>query len=69
MLDGLRVNVLFNSISVISGRWADDSEWLCAMEPRLWLRRFRLERGLNSGPLYQQAGAKATELPGLLSTS
>ena len=52
-MDDLRFYVLFNSISVISGRWADDNERLCAMEPRLRLRRFRLERGSNSGPLDQ----------------
>ena len=56
-MDDLRFYVLFNSVSVISGRWADDSETLCAMEPRLRLRRFRLERGSNSGPLDQQASA------------
>ena len=39
--------------SVISGRWADDNERLCAMEPRLRLGRFRLERGSNPGPLDQ----------------
>ena len=44
-MDYLRFYVLFNSISVISGRWADDNERLCAMEFRLRLRRFRLERG------------------------
>ena len=33
----------FNSISVISGRGMDDNERLCAMELRLWLRRFHLE--------------------------
>ena len=32
--------VLFNSISVISGRCLDDTERLCAMELRLRLRRF-----------------------------
>ena len=37
-MDVLRFYVLFNSISVISGRWADDNERLCAMEPRIdWL--------------------------------
>ena len=35
----------------ISGRWANDDERLSAMEPHLRLRRFRLERGLNPGPL------------------
>ena len=39
----LRFYVLFNSISVISGRCLDDSETLRAMELRLWLRRFHLE--------------------------
>ena len=52
-MDDLQFYVLFNSISVISGRWADDNERLCAMEPRLRVRRFRLERGSNSGPLDQ----------------
>ena len=31
----------------------DDNERLLAVEPRLRLRRFRLERGSNSGPLDQ----------------
>ena len=31
-LDDLRFYVLFNSISVISGRFLDDNERLCAME-------------------------------------
>ena len=53
MMDDLRFNVLFNSVSVIPGRWADDTERLCAMEPRLRLGRFRLERGSNPGPLDQ----------------
>ena len=44
-MDDLRFYLLLNSISVISGRWADDNERLCAMEARLRLRRFRLERG------------------------
>ena len=30
----------FNSISVLSGHWADDNERLCAMEPLLRLARF-----------------------------
>ena len=38
------MDVLFNSISVISELWADDHERLCAMEIRLRFRRFRLER-------------------------
>ena len=34
-MDDLRFYVLFNSISVISGRYLDDNERLCAMELRL----------------------------------
>ena len=52
-IDGLQFYVIFNSISVISGRWTDDNERLCAMGSRLRLRKFRLERGSNSGPLDQ----------------
>ena len=36
------------AVSVISGRREVDNERLCAMELRLRLRRFRLERGSNS---------------------
>ena len=42
-MDDLRFYVLFNSISVISGRCLDDYERLCAMELRLWLRKFHLD--------------------------
>ena len=52
-MDDLRFYVLFNSISVISRRWADNNERLRAMEQRLRWRRFRLERSSNSGPLDQ----------------
>ena len=41
-MDDLRFYVPFNSISVISGRWADDNGRLHAMEPRLQLIRFCL---------------------------
>ena len=37
-MDDMRFFVLFNSISVISGLWADDNERLCAMEPLLRMR-------------------------------
>ena len=47
-MDDLWFYVLFNSISVISGRCLDDNERLCAMELRLRLRRFHLEWGSNS---------------------
>ena len=53
--DEMQFDVLLNSISVISGRWEDDDEKLCAMEPRLRLRRFCLEQGWNPGPLDQKA--------------
>ena len=42
-MDDLRFYVLFNSISVISGRCLDDNERLCAMELRLRMRSFHLE--------------------------
>ena len=32
-MNDLRFYVLFNSILIISGRWADDKERMCAMEP------------------------------------
>ena len=38
----------FSTVFQSSGQWADDNEMLCAMEPRLWLRRFHVERGSNS---------------------
>ena len=42
-MDDLRFYILINSISVISGRWADVNERMYAMEPRLRLRQFRHE--------------------------
>ena len=68
MMDDLRFYVLFNSISIIAGRLADDNKRLCAMEPslRLRLRRLRLERGCNPKLLDLWASALPTELPGLL---
>ena len=36
---------------------ADDNERLNIMEPLLRLKRFRLEQGMNLGPLDQQARA------------
>ena len=50
-MDDSRFYVLFNIITVISGPWAADNKRLCAMEPRLRLNAFRIERGSNSGPL------------------
>ena len=52
-MDILRFYILFNGISVISGRCANDNERQCAMEHRLRLRRFRVEQGSTSGPLDQ----------------
>ena len=52
-MDDLQFYVSFNSISVISGQRTDDNERLCAMEPRLQFRKFRLEQGSNLGPLDQ----------------
>ena len=45
---GLQFYALFNSVLVISGRKEVDNKRLCAMELRLRLRRFHLERGSNS---------------------
>ena len=47
-MNDLRFYVLFNSIPVISGRFSDDNERLCAMELRLRLRILHLEWGSNS---------------------
>ena len=46
-MDDLQVYVIFNSISVISGRWSDDNERLCAMESRLRLKRSSPQAGLE----------------------
>ena len=49
-MDDLQFYILFNSISVMSGRWAGDNERLCVMEP------FTAEKIPTSrGPLDQQA--------------
>ena len=37
----------FNNVSVISGRWADDYERLCAMEPPLRLLKSLPQAGLE----------------------
>ena len=53
---------LFNSISVISGRWKGKNERLCAMESDLQLRpQAKIEPGL----LAYQANALSTEQPGM----
>ena len=39
-MDDLRFYVLFNNISVISGRWLDDNERLCARELRYETEHF-----------------------------
>ena len=51
-MDDLQIYVLANSFSVISGRWVDDNERMCAVKPQLWLGIVRLE-GSNLGPLDQ----------------
>ena len=48
-MDGLRFHVLFNSISVISGQWTGDNERLCAISPRLRLKRSPPQAGLEPG--------------------
>ena len=37
----------FSSISVIKGRWTDDIERLCAIDPRLRLKRSPSHAGLE----------------------
>ena len=44
-----RFYVLFNNITVISGRWTDDNEMLCAMEPCLQLKSSPPQEGLEPG--------------------
>ena len=56
-MDDMRFYVIFNSISVISGQLEVNNERLCAIELRLRLREFCLERGSNFCPLDQQASA------------
>ena len=51
-MDDFRFYAIFNSSSVISGRWGHDEEKLCAVKPALRLRRFCIERDSNPGPLY-----------------
>ena len=48
-MDDLLFYILFNSISVISGQWADDNDRLCTVEPRLNLKRSPPETGLEPG--------------------
>ena len=51
--------VFFNSISAISGRSAVDNERLCAMAPRLWLKRSPPQAGLIPGTA-RSAGQRLT---------
>ena len=65
-MEDLRLYVLFNSILVISGRWLDDNERLCAMELRLRLERFLSQAGIEPSParsVYQRLTHRATEAP------
>ena len=48
-MDDLQFYALFNSISVMSGRWKGNTERLCAMEPRLRLKRFLPSAGTKPG--------------------
>ena len=47
-MDDLQFYILFNTVTVISGRWDNDYERLCAMELRLRLGRFCHEPRWNS---------------------
>ena len=48
-MNDLRFYLLLNSISVISGRRLGNNERLCAMEPRLRLKKFLPQAGLKPG--------------------
>ena len=48
-MDDMCLYVIFNSISVISGRWAGENKRLCAMELRLRLKNFPHQAGLEPG--------------------
>ena len=48
-MDDLRFHVLFNSILVISGRWAGNKERLCAMKTLLEFKRSASQAGLEPG--------------------
>ena len=57
-MDGLLFHVLFHSISVLSARWVDNYDRLCAMEPSLCLRKKSWHQARSKpGPLDQQASA------------
>ena len=51
-MDDLRFYVLFNSISVISGRWQVDNERLGTMEP-FTVEEILPRAGIELGPLGQ----------------
>ena len=48
-MDELRFYILFKSVSVVSGRWSDDNERLCAVEPRSQLKRSPPQAGHEIG--------------------
>ena len=58
-MDDLRFIVLLNSISVRLGQRAGDNEWLCAMEPRLRLKRSSPQSGMELGTA-RSAGQRLT---------
>ena len=46
-LDDMRVYLIFNSISVISGQWIGDNEMLYALKPLLRMKMFPNPVGLE----------------------
>ena len=67
-LDDLRFYVLFNSISVISGRCQGDNERMCTMESRLLWNTFPTSAGIEFGTA-RSAGKRfhlATGAPALV---
>ena len=68
-MDNLRFYVLFNSISVISGRCLDDNERLCAMELTVEKisPRVRIELGpLDSRPALNPVSYRGSVYLGIL---
>ena len=65
MADDLQFYILFNSISVISGKWLGDKERLCAMESHLQSERLPPQVGLEPGTARSVGQPLTSELQAL----
>ena len=63
LIDDLRCHVIFNSISVISGRWASDNEKPCAVELRLQFKKIFVSNGSRTGIARSKCDRSTIELP------